>query len=63
MALPEGMLFVELTKVEGDWLWHSDMTGNKPELGLSYFGRLVVEKVKSKMESIGGDGEPIAWYG
>jgi hypothetical protein len=28
------MLFVELAKVENDWLWQSDMIGNKPELGL-----------------------------
>jgi hypothetical protein len=34
VALPEDMLFVELAKVENDWLWHSDMIGNKPELGL-----------------------------
>jgi hypothetical protein len=39
------------------------MTGNKPELGLGYFDRLVVEKAKGKMESIGGGGERIAWWG
>jgi hypothetical protein len=27
-----GMLFVESTKVGGDWLWHSDTIGNKPEV-------------------------------
>jgi hypothetical protein len=39
------------------------MTGNKPELWLGYFGRLVVERAKDKMENIPGGGEPIAWYG
>jgi hypothetical protein len=61
VALPEGMLFVELTKVEDGWLWHSDMIGNKPELGLGYFGRLAVERAKGKMENIIGGWEPIAW--
>jgi hypothetical protein len=54
VAVPEGMLFGELAEAEDDWLWCSDMAGNKPELGLGYFGRLVVEKAKNRMESIGG---------
>jgi hypothetical protein len=41
---------------------YSDMTGNKLELGLGCFGRLVVEKAKGKMESIGGE-DHIALYG
>jgi hypothetical protein len=63
VALLEGMLFVELVKVEDGWLWHSDMTGNKPRVRLGCFGRLFVEKAKGKIESIGGGGEAIAWYG
>jgi hypothetical protein len=56
VALSEGMLFGELTEAEDDWLWHSDMTGNKSKLGLGCFGRLTVEKEKGRMESIGGGG-------
>jgi hypothetical protein len=63
VALPEGMLFVKLVKVEDDWLWCSDMTDNKPELELGCFGRLAAEKVKGKMESISGGEEPTTWYG
>jgi hypothetical protein len=63
VALLEGILFVELVKVEDDWLWCSDMIGNKLELGLGYFCRLTVERVNGKIESIGGGGGPIAWYG
>jgi hypothetical protein len=61
MALPEDMLFVELAKVVDDWLWHSGTIGNRPELELDYFYRLVVGNVKDKMESITGDGESIVW--
>jgi hypothetical protein len=63
MALSEGFLFVELAKDEDDWLWRSDMVGNKPEVGLHCFGSIIEEKVKGKMESISGDEEPTAWYG
>jgi hypothetical protein len=38
------------------------MTSSKLEVGFGCFGRLVVEREKGKMESIGG-GEPIAWCG
>jgi hypothetical protein len=38
VALLEDMLFVELEKVVDGWLWHSDMIGNKPGLGLGCFG-------------------------
>jgi hypothetical protein len=62
VALSEDMWFVELAKVEDGWLWHSDMIGNKPELGLGYFGRLAVERAKGRMGS-SVDGEPIAWCG
>jgi hypothetical protein len=60
VALPEDMLFVELAKVVVDWLWRSGMIGNKPGLGLGYFGRLVVGDAKGKMVSIVGGGVPIA---
>jgi hypothetical protein len=39
------------------------MAGNRPELGLGCFGRLAVEKMKVRMESIVGGREPIAWCG
>jgi hypothetical protein len=39
------------------------MVDNRPELGLGYFGRLVVKKVKGRMGSIVAVGEPIAWCG
>jgi hypothetical protein len=54
------MLFVKLAKVGDDWLWHNDTIGNKPEVGLGCFGRIVVEKVKGKMESNGASEEPTA---
>jgi hypothetical protein len=57
------MLFMGLAKVEDDWLWYSDMTGNKSKVGLDYFDRLAAGKSKGKMESIGGGEEPTAWYG
>jgi hypothetical protein len=60
VALPEGMLFVKLAKVEADWLWRSDMTGNMSKLGLGCFGRLAAEKAKGKMESISGGEESTA---
>jgi hypothetical protein len=47
------MLFVGLAKVKDDWLWRSDMIGNKPELGLGYFGRLAVEKVTFQNRKFG----------
>jgi hypothetical protein len=43
-ALAEGMLFRELAEVVGGWLCYSDMTGNRSELELDYFGRFVVKK-------------------
>jgi hypothetical protein len=63
VALPEGMLFMELVKARDDWLWRSDMTGNKTVVRLDYFGRIVAKKVMGKMQSIGGGEEPTAWYG
>jgi hypothetical protein len=60
VALSEDMLFVELAEVVDDWLWRSGMIDNKPGLGLSCFGRLMVGSVKDKMEYITSGGEPIA---
>jgi hypothetical protein len=54
------MLFVELVKVEDDWLWRSGMTGNMPEVGFGYFGRLELENAEGRMGNIAGDAEPIA---
>jgi hypothetical protein len=51
------MLFGELANCVGGWLWHNDMTSNRPELALGCIGRLVVEKAKGRMESIVGGGQ------
>jgi hypothetical protein len=61
VELGEGMLFVELTKVEGGWLWHNSRIGSMLEVGFGYFHKLVVEKEKDGMGSIVGGEEPIAW--
>jgi hypothetical protein len=61
VALAKHMLFVELAKVEGDWLWHSGMTSNMPEVGFAYFSRTVLESVEGRMGNITGYVEPIAW--
>jgi hypothetical protein len=42
MEPAEGMLFVELEKAMGDWLWHNDRIDNKSELVPSYLGEFVV---------------------
>jgi hypothetical protein len=63
VGLAESMLSVELVKVEGDWLWCSGMTGNIPEVGIGYFGRLGLESAEGIMGNIAGDAEPIAWCG
>jgi hypothetical protein len=60
VALVEGMLSVELAKVEGNWLWRSGMTSNMSEVGFGY-GRLGLESVEGGMGNITGDVEPIAW--
>jgi hypothetical protein len=52
---------VELTKVVGDWLWHSDRIGNKLKLGLGCLDEFVVERAKGRLENIGGEAELIAW--
>jgi hypothetical protein len=55
-----GMLFVELVKVEDDWLCRSGMTGNMPEVRFGYFGRLGLENVEGRTGNIAGDVKPIA---
>jgi hypothetical protein len=52
---------VELAKVERDWLWHNGRIGSMSKIGFDYFGKLVVEKVKDRMENNAGGAEPIAW--
>jgi hypothetical protein len=44
-------------------VWCSGKTGNIPEVGFGYFGRLGLENVKGRMGNITGDAEPIAWCG
>jgi hypothetical protein len=63
VALVQGMLSMELVKVEDDWLWCSGMTGNMPDVGFGYFGRLGLESAEGRMGNIAGDVEPIAWCG
>jgi hypothetical protein len=63
VALAEGMLSVELAKVEDDWLWSSGMTSNMLEVGFGYFGRLGLENAKGRTGNIAGDAEPISWCG
>jgi hypothetical protein len=54
------MSFVELAKAEDDWLWHSGMTGNMPEVGFDYFSMLELEIMEGRMGNIIGDVEPNA---
>jgi hypothetical protein len=63
VTLAVGMLSVELTKIEDDWLCQSGMTGNMLEIRFGYFGRLGLESVEGRMVNIAGDVEPIAWCG
>jgi hypothetical protein len=57
------MLFVELAKVVDDWLWRSGRIANMLEVGLDCFVKLVVERVKDRMENVAGSGGAIAWCG
>jgi hypothetical protein len=63
MELVEGMLFGELAKVVGDWLWGNGRISSMPEVVLVCSDSVVVEKEKDRMENIAGGDEPIAWYG
>jgi hypothetical protein len=60
VALPEGMLFVELARVVNGWLRHSDMIHNKPGLEFGCFGKLAVKNAKGRMENIAGGRELLA---
>jgi hypothetical protein len=57
----EGMLFMEPTKVDDDWLRRNGRIGSMPEVEFGCFDKLVVEKVKDRMGSIFGGEESIAW--
>jgi hypothetical protein len=63
VELTEDKLFVEPTKVVGDWLWYSGRIGNKLELALSCLGEFVAERANGRMVSIGGEAEPTALCG
>jgi hypothetical protein len=63
MVLAEGMLFMELAKVKGDWLWHNDRIGSMPGVKFGCFAKLVVERVKDRIENITGGEGPIEWCG
>jgi hypothetical protein len=54
------MLFVELMKAGGDWMWHNDRIGSRLELAPGCLDEFVVERVKGRTESIGDEAEPIA---
>jgi uncharacterized membrane protein YeaQ/YmgE (transglycosylase-associated protein family) len=63
VELVEGMIFGELAKVVGDWLWRNDRIGIMPEVWLGCSDSVVAEKMKDRMENIAGGEEPIAWCG
>jgi hypothetical protein len=63
VELVEGMLFRELVKVAGDWLWHNGRIGSMLEVELECSDSVMVEKEKDRMENIAGGEEPIAWCG
>jgi hypothetical protein len=44
VELVEGMLFGELAKVTGDWLWRNGRIGSVPEVGLGCSDSVVVQK-------------------
>jgi hypothetical protein len=60
VELADGMLFVELMKAGGDWLWCSDMIDNKSEFALGCLGEFVAEKARGRIENIGYEPMPIA---
>jgi hypothetical protein len=54
VELVEDMLFAELVKAEGGWLWHCGRIGNRLEATSGYWlSGFVVEKSKGMMENIG----------
>jgi hypothetical protein len=61
VELVEDMLFMELAKARGGWLWHNDKIDNKPEhVPSCCFGGFVVKKAKGGMWNISGEAVPIA---
>jgi hypothetical protein len=63
VELARGMLYVELVKVVDGWLWRNDRIDNIPVVGLGYFGKLVVTRVKDTMKNTTDTEGSIAWYG
>jgi hypothetical protein len=58
-----GMLLVELMESVDHRLWRNGRIDNMPDVGLGYFGKLVVERANDRMENIADSEEPIAWCG
>jgi hypothetical protein len=63
VELAEGILTMELAKAVDDWSWRNGRIDNMSKVGLGYFGELVVERAKDRMENIAGSEGPIAWCG
>jgi hypothetical protein len=61
--LTEGILSLELGKAVGDRLWRNARIDNTSDVGLGYFGKLVVRRVKDKMENIANGEGFTAWCG
>jgi hypothetical protein len=57
------MVLVQFRTLLVPSVWCSGKTGNIPEVGFNYFGRLGLENAKGRMGNITGDAEPIAWCG
>jgi hypothetical protein len=55
------MLSMEFVGVVVGWLWRNGMTDSMPEVELGLFEKLVMEKVRDKMESVVDDEGSIAW--
>jgi hypothetical protein len=60
MELAGGMLFEELVKIAGDWLWRNGRIGSMSDVGFKCSSRVVVEEAKDRMKNIVGGGG-IAW--
>jgi hypothetical protein len=61
VELVKGILFVELMKAMGGWLWHNDRIDKRPELVIDLLGGLVAKTAKGKMENIAGGVGRTAW--
>jgi hypothetical protein len=60
VELLEGMSSAELAEAMDDWLWRNGRIDNMSEVGLGYFGKLVVERAKDTMKNIASSEGPIA---